>query len=263
MKRGICILVAGIALWAGLPAHAARTGTCGACAPGRPARVAHSFRLHHGSLRLRSCAAGDSTCHAGPGHAGFDRVRCVVYGHLGVRARYLGGQSGGALADGAALASTRSCRASTPGPRTRPSLQEGIQEAALPTVVGVFDVVGEGEGGAPIVESRPCLRRRFRPASPSISCGTTTWSVDPRAPTSSRQGVSHQHPGALLPDLAAGSQELLARPPRRRRSRPAQFVFTHQPAVAAREPMKGRARTPRVGYFSVPFDDYGTDELAG
>ena len=39
--------------------------------------------------------------------------------------------------------------------RNAPSLQEGILEAALPTVLAALDVVREGDGGAPIVDVTP------------------------------------------------------------------------------------------------------------
>src|SRR5215831_11248646 len=44
-----------------------------------------------------------------------------------------------------------------------PSLQEGIQEASLPTVLGVFDVVSEGATAAPIVDITPLFTTAVPP----------------------------------------------------------------------------------------------------
>ena len=73
-------------------------GHSGALRPGCPARGTQVSILHHGAPRLRPCAAGDSACHAGPGHAGVYGIRRTVYRELGVRARHLGGESGDPLA---------------------------------------------------------------------------------------------------------------------------------------------------------------------
>jgi hypothetical protein len=55
------------------------------------------------------------------------------------------------------------------------ALQRAIEEISLPTVIDVFDVVKEGEGGAPIIDITSLFTTNVPEASRSISCGTIAW----------------------------------------------------------------------------------------
>jgi len=143
-----------------------------------------------------------------------------------------------------------------------PALERGVEASQLGYVYRSFDIIGEGASGAPIVDATPLfvedapafaidLKRRLRmvKADPqrsyvervkvfpnNIQVGFfQTWLPD--------QKELYRARGANDPDIPPSLQ----------------FVFSTSMLLLPREPMKGRYWDSRVGYFSVPFDDYGTE----
>ena len=142
------------------------------------------------------------------------------------------------------------------------ALERGMQASQLPYLVHRFEIIGEGAGGAPIVDATPLyvedapafaldLKRRFRMAKTD----------DQRSYVQSVKvfptNVQVRFFQTWLPD-----PEVLYRPPPSGEDRvqpSVQFVFSTNILLLPREPMRGRHWDPRVGYFSEPFDDYGSE----
>jgi hypothetical protein len=150
--------------------------------------------------------------------------------------------------------------------RNAPSLQEGILEAALPTVLAALDVVREGDDGAPIVDITPL----FTSAVPSGFAAEFMRhyhmiSVDPsRSYVQTVRAFPTNLEFGYYQTWVADPQELLkhagdddAPPPQ------LAFAFRTNLLLLPEQPMVGRCEDTRVGYFSVPFFDYGTDEHRG
>jgi hypothetical protein len=143
-----------------------------------------------------------------------------------------------------------------------PPLERGVEASQLGYLYRSFTVIGEGEGGAPIVDATPLfvadapafafdLKQRFRMVrtDPQRSYVERvkvfpnnlqvrffqTWLPDPRE--------LHRAPVAGQPQIPTSVQ----------------FVFTTSMLLLPREPMRGRYWDARVGYFNVPFDDYGSE----
>ena len=154
MKRGICILAAAITLCAGLPAHAARTGIAAPCAPDIP----HEVRKFPSFITV---------------HLDCDRVLLEIPpAMLGrdmlVSTEFAGLSTGSSeFAPGTSVANRvirwrqRGSRPGRGAPPLRrrakdsPDLQVGIERPLSATVLGAFDVVAQGESGAPIVDITP------------------------------------------------------------------------------------------------------------
>ena len=144
----------------------------------------------------------------------------------------------------------------------QPALERGVEASQLGYLYRNFQVLGEGEGGAPIIDATPLfvadapafafdLKRRFHMVSTDPQRSYVeqvkvfpnniqvhffqTWLPDPKE--------LHRPPAEGQPEI----------PPS------VQFVFTTTMLLLPLEPMQGRYWDPRVGYFSVPFDDYGSE----
>jgi len=145
----------------------------------------------------------------------------------------------------------------------QPNLQRGVEAASLRTVIRVFDVIGEGTSGAPQIDvtgiftsevpagfALDLMRHfRMRAIDPKRSHIETvkayrgsidvrfyqTWTADPAELRKS--GDDEEERRATLG-----------------------FIFHASILVLPKEPMRGRFADDRVGYFTVPFDDYGTGE---
>jgi hypothetical protein len=143
-----------------------------------------------------------------------------------------------------------------------PALERSVEASQLGYLYRSFPVLGEGQGGAPIVDATPLfvadapafafdLKQRFRmvrtdprrsyiervkvfPRSIQVRF-FQTWLPDPRE--------LHRPPAAGQPQIPTSVQ----------------FVFTTNMLLLPREPMQGRYWDARVGYFNVPFDDYGSE----
>jgi hypothetical protein len=144
----------------------------------------------------------------------------------------------------------------------QPALERGVEASQLGYLYRSFPIVGEGEGGAPIVDATPLfvadapafafdLKQRFHMVR-----------TDPQRSYVERVKVFPNNlqvrffqtwlpdPKELYRPPAAGQPQI---PPS------VQFVFTTNLLLLPREPMRGRYWDARVGYFNVPFDDYGTE----
>ncbi|MGH8248091.1 MAG: DUF5117 domain-containing protein, partial [Gammaproteobacteria bacterium] len=145
-----------------------------------------------------------------------------------------------------------------------PNLQRGVESASLRTVIRAFDVVSEGPGGAPIIDITSIFvadvpggfalefMRHFKMRS-----------VDPKRSYIERVKA---FPGNI--DIRF-HQTWMADPAELRRAleegeeqRPASlgFVFHTSLLLLPELPMRPRHFDPRVGYYAVPFDDYGTNQ---
>jgi hypothetical protein len=143
------------------------------------------------------------------------------------------------------------------------ALQRGVEDVSLPTVVAVFDVVKESAGGAPIIDITSLFttnppagfalefKRHYRMAH-----------VDGRR--SMVQSVR-----AFPRNIAFGfyqtwipEEKDLLKPPKGEDPPPAAlgFSFRTNLLLLPEKPMLARCEDERVGYFSLPFNDYSTGE---
>lgn len=145
-----------------------------------------------------------------------------------------------------------------------PSLQRGVESSSLNTVIRAFEVLEEGRGGAPVIEVGGLFvsevpdgfalefMRHFRmdridpkrsfleavkvfPESLNIRY-RQTW-----VPTSAELRKSVDDGDERVPPSLG-------------------FVFHTSMLLLPEQPMRGRLADERVGYFTMPFDDYGTAE---
>ena len=144
------------------------------------------------------------------------------------------------------------------------NLQRGVEAASLRPVIKAFEAIAEGENGAPVIDVTGLFvtdvpegfaqefKTYFQMASsdPKRSYIEAvkvfprnvemryfqTWMADPRALAKSYE------PGHTPIPASLG------------------FVFHTSMLLLPDQPMVGRYSDPRVGYFELPFDDYGTPE---
>ena len=142
------------------------------------------------------------------------------------------------------------------------ALQRGVEAAALRTVLRAFDIIREGKDGAPIIDITGILvgevpagfaldlMRQFRMRM-----------VDPRRSYIQKvkafpQNIDIRFYQTWVPDPA----ELFKPGDDEKRTTSLGFIFHTSLHILPEQPMQGRYWDDRVGYFSVPFDDYGTEE---
>ena len=149
--------------------------------------------------------------------------------------------------------------------REQPNLQRGVEAASLRTVIRVFDIIGEGPGGEPQIDVTSVFTSEV-PAGFALDLMRHFHmrSVDPKR--SYVQTVT-AFPGSIGVRFY---QTWMADPLELRKStdtedRPATLGFIFHSSILALPPtpMRGRYADDRVGYFSVPFDDYGTGQYGG
>jgi hypothetical protein len=143
-----------------------------------------------------------------------------------------------------------------------PSLQRGVEQASLRTVIRAFDAVAEGADGAPVIDVTGLFatdvpdgfgrefKQHFRMAG-----------VDPKRSYIQGvkvfpQNIEIRFYQTWVPD----SKELL----RGNEDDPVPsalgFIFHTSMLLLPETPMQGRYYDERVGYYATPFDDYGTAE---
>jgi hypothetical protein len=144
-----------------------------------------------------------------------------------------------------------------------PALQKGVEAISLPDVIDAFDVLREGAGGAPVIDitslftTRPPagfaldFKRHYRMArvdgSRSLVRSVRTF------PSNIAIGFYQTWVPEEL-DLLKPGKDQDAPPPS------VGFQFTTNFLLLPERPMDARCEDERVGYFSIPFDDYGSDE---
>jgi Met-zincin/Domain of unknown function (DUF5117)/Domain of unknown function (DUF5118) len=144
------------------------------------------------------------------------------------------------------------------------NLQRGVEAASLRPVIKAFDAIAEGENGAPVIDVTGLFvsdvpegfaqefktyfqmaandpKRSYIEAVKVFPRNVEmryfqTWMADPKALARSYE------PGRTPIPASLG------------------FVFHTSMLLLPEKPMIGRYSDPRVGYFDVPFDDYGTPE---
>ena len=146
--------------------------------------------------------------------------------------------------------------------REQPNLQRGVEAASLRTVIRVFDIIGEGPAGEPQIDVTSVFINEV-PAGFALDLMRHFHmrAVDPKR--SYVQTVT-AFPGSI--DVRF-YQTWMADAAELRRSgdtedRPATLGFIFHSSILALPPtpMRGRYADDRVGYFTVPFDDYGTGQ---
>jgi hypothetical protein len=143
------------------------------------------------------------------------------------------------------------------------ALQQGVEAVSLPTVIAVFDVVREGAGGAPIINITPL----FTTHSP------TGFALDfkrhYRMAHVDGQRSLVRSVRAFPKNIAIGFYQTwipyetdLLKPPKDQDPPPAAlgFHFKANFLLLPEKPMQPRCEDERVGYFSMPFNDYSTSE---
>ena len=146
---------------------------------------------------------------------------------------------------------------------TQANLQRGVEAASLRTVMRAFDIIREGKGGAPIIDITGILVSEV-PAGFALDLMRhfRMRAVDPRRSyiqtvKAFPENVDIRFYQTWVPDPA----ELFKAPATTRgRATSLGFVFHTSLHILPEQPMQGRYWDERVGYFSVPFDDYGTEE---
>jgi hypothetical protein len=146
--------------------------------------------------------------------------------------------------------------------RNAPALEQGIQACQLGYLIRSFDIIGEGAGGAPIIDVTSLFSGDVPDFAQSFKRRLRMVSIDPqRSYVDSVQAfptnVLVKFFQTWVPDRAE-----LARP--READEPAMwpgipFVFHANFLLLPAQPMRGRHWDDRVGYYSVDFDDYGTE----
>jgi hypothetical protein len=145
----------------------------------------------------------------------------------------------------------------------QPNLQRGVEAASLRTVIRVFDIIGEGPGGAPQIDVTEVFTSEV-PAGFALDLMRHfhMLAVDPKR---SYVQTVKAFPGSIdvrfYQTWTADPAELRKAPNDDEERRPTLgFIFHASIMVLPKEPMRGRFADDRVGYFTVPFDDYGTGE---
>lgn len=143
-----------------------------------------------------------------------------------------------------------------------PSLQRGVEQASLRTVIRAFDAVAEGAEGAPVIDVTGLFatdvpdgfgrefKQHFRMAA-----------VDPKR--SYIQGVKsfpHNIEIRFYQTWVPDPKELLKSSEDDPVPSALGFIFHTSMLLLPEKPMRGRYYDERVGYYATPFDDYGTHE---
>ena len=148
--------------------------------------------------------------------------------------------------------------------RSRGNLAHGIERVSLPVVIKVFPVLAEGERGSPIIDVTPLFttevgrgfalefRRRFRMQDVD---GARSYIQRVK---SFPQNLEISFYQTWVPDVKE-----LYKPVREGEESPASsmgFLFHTSLLLLPEAPMPGRCADDRVGYFTTPFEEYGTRE---
>lgn len=148
--------------------------------------------------------------------------------------------------------------------RNMPNLQRGVEAASLRTVLRAFEIAGEGDGGAPIIDITGLFvndvpegfalefMQHFRMDR-----------VDPRrsfieSVKAFPESINIRFQQTWVP--SSGTLKEAVDDESDRVPPALGFVFHTSLLLLPEVPMQPRLADDRVGYFAVPFDDYGTEE---
>lgn len=143
------------------------------------------------------------------------------------------------------------------------ALQRGVEAVSLPTVVELFDVVKEGAGGAPVVDITSLFttnpptgfalefKRHYRMARVDGERSMV------RSVRAFPKNIAIGFYQTWIPE-----EKDLLKPPKGQDPPPAAlgFSFRTNLLLLPEKPMLARCEDERVGYFSLPFNDYSTAE---
>jgi hypothetical protein len=146
--------------------------------------------------------------------------------------------------------------------REQHNLQRGVEAASLRTALRAFEVIREGRSGGPVIDITGILVTEV-PAGFALDLMRQfrMRMVDPRRSyiqtvKAFPQNIDIRFYQTWVPDPA----ELFKPGDEEKRATSLGFIFHTSLHVLPEKPMQGRFWDERVGYFNVPFDDYGTEE---
>ena len=146
--------------------------------------------------------------------------------------------------------------------REQPNLQRGVEAASLRTVIRAFDIIGEGSAGDPQIDVTSVFTSEV-PAGFALDLMRHFHmrAVDPKR---SYVQTVKVFPGSVdvrfYQTWMADASELRGSTDTDGRPATLGFIFHASILALPPTPMRGRYADDRVGYFTVPFDDYGTGE---
>jgi hypothetical protein len=147
-----------------------------------------------------------------------------------------------------------------------PNLQRGVEAAQLKTVIKTFEAVGEGKDGAPIIDVTPLFVTEVPEGfAVAFMQHYRMENIDSKrsyidSVKAFPQNVEVRFYQTWTPDRqrliksAAGDDPIPSA---------LGFIFHTSFFLLPEEPMKPRYWDPRVGYFAVEFQDYGTQYHGG
>jgi hypothetical protein len=143
------------------------------------------------------------------------------------------------------------------------ALQQGVEAVSLPTVIELFDVVKEGAGGAPVIDITS-----FFTTNPPTGFALEFKRHYRMAEVDGRRSMIRSV-RAFPKNIAIGfyqtwipDEKDLLKPPKGEDPPPAGLGFSFRTnfLLLPEKPMLARCEDERVGYFSIPFNDYSTGE---
>ncbi len=147
--------------------------------------------------------------------------------------------------------------------RQRPDLQRGADAASLRTVLRAFDVLREGANGAPVIDITGVLTTEV-PAEFALDIMRhfRMRHVDPKRSYIHTVKAFPEHIDVQFYQTWIPDPNELFKPGEGGESRAAAlgFIFHMSLHLLPKEPMHPRYWDARVGYYNVPFDDFGSNE---
>jgi hypothetical protein len=143
------------------------------------------------------------------------------------------------------------------------ALQQGVEAVSLPTVIELFDVVKEGPGGAPVIDITS-----FFTTNPPTGFALEFKRHYRMAEVDGRRSMIRSV-RAFPKNIAIGfyqtwipDEKDLLKPSKDEEPPPAGLGFSFRTnfLLLPEKPMLARCEDERVGYFSLPFNDYSTGE---
>ena len=146
--------------------------------------------------------------------------------------------------------------------RQRPDLQRGAEAASLRTVLRAFDVIREGSEGAPVIDITEVLVTEV-PAEFALDLMRhfRMRQVDPKRSYIHAVRAFPEHIDVHFYQTWVPDPNALFSPDDAEKPAPSLgFIFHMSLHLLPQKPMQGRYWDARVGFFNVPFDDFGSGE---